>query len=239
MDTPLAPNEHPCECGCGMPTTIAKVSSVKRGWVKGQPIRFVRFHYSTTSQARDSLRQKRMYWNNPNWKGQQIKLLTGNDRANRWFRVGKCEDCDAPGKDRHHKDGNKRNNDPSNIAILCRRCHMKRDGRLARLAQLKDSLAWTRLPLQPCRLCGKNKVDRIRISDSSADFLCRRHHMEADGRLLKLIQRRRASKREFCMRGHRFIRRGNRNACNACVRINHAQRKAAQRASMLSVLENL
>lgn len=33
-----------CECGCGQPTPIAAYSSKRQGWVKGQPLRFLRFH---------------------------------------------------------------------------------------------------------------------------------------------------------------------------------------------------
>ena len=42
---------HLCECGCGQPTKIAKVTSVERGWIRGQPLRFIRFHrlYERTS----------------------------------------------------------------------------------------------------------------------------------------------------------------------------------------------
>ena len=32
--------------------------------------------------------------------------------------------------ERHHIDGNTANNKPGNIAFLCRRCHMREDGRL-------------------------------------------------------------------------------------------------------------
>lgn len=35
-----------CECGCGQPAPIATVTRRKRGEVKGQPLRFVRGHYS-------------------------------------------------------------------------------------------------------------------------------------------------------------------------------------------------
>jgi hypothetical protein len=34
-----------CECGCGEATTIATRTARDRGWVKGQPLRFVRFHH--------------------------------------------------------------------------------------------------------------------------------------------------------------------------------------------------
>ena len=51
--------------------------------------------------------------------------------ARRWFAMPKlCERCKACAPmDRHHKDGNTQNNDRSNLAFLCRKCHQKEDGR--------------------------------------------------------------------------------------------------------------
>ncbi len=40
------PTPHLCECGCGQPTPIAKVSAARRGHVKGQPTRFIQGHTS-------------------------------------------------------------------------------------------------------------------------------------------------------------------------------------------------
>lgn len=37
-----------CQCGCGEPAPIAQYTSTARGWVKGQPIRFIRFHHLRT-----------------------------------------------------------------------------------------------------------------------------------------------------------------------------------------------
>src|SRR5438876_5129867 len=34
-----------CECGCGQPSPIAKRTETRSGWIKGQPRRFIRFHY--------------------------------------------------------------------------------------------------------------------------------------------------------------------------------------------------
>lgn len=50
--------------------------------------------------------------------------------AHRWAREEvkkiKCEVCGKRGRlDVHHKDGNEKNNDPSNLQVLCRSCHMK------------------------------------------------------------------------------------------------------------------
>lgn len=33
-----------CECGCGQETKLASKTSSKRGWVKGQPLRFINGH---------------------------------------------------------------------------------------------------------------------------------------------------------------------------------------------------
>lgn len=43
------PNEKPygyCQCGCGQKTRIASTTDNARGWIKGQPLRFVRGHNS-------------------------------------------------------------------------------------------------------------------------------------------------------------------------------------------------
>jgi hypothetical protein len=63
-------------------------------------------------------------------------VSTGRDRARKLYaRIGPCERCRNPRAERHHRDGNTLNNRQSNIAILCRRCHMKEDGRLAALKE--------------------------------------------------------------------------------------------------------
>lgn len=72
-----------------------------------------------------------------NWKGDKVSIEGGHDRARRLYLLTMCESCGKPGRDRHHKDSNTANNMPDNITILCRRCHMKEDGRLAALAALR------------------------------------------------------------------------------------------------------
>lgn len=34
-----------CECGCGKSTSIAKYSDSRYGWVRGQPVRFIKGHW--------------------------------------------------------------------------------------------------------------------------------------------------------------------------------------------------
>ena len=43
-----------------------------------------------------------------------------------------CESCkESPAVERHHKDDNPLNNDPSNLLFVCRKCHMRLDGRIS------------------------------------------------------------------------------------------------------------
>lgn len=49
MPTKYTPGEqstHLCECGCGQPTKPAPYSNKRKGWVKGQPLRFIDKHGS-------------------------------------------------------------------------------------------------------------------------------------------------------------------------------------------------
>ena len=42
MDEPAPPSY--CECGCGQQAPLAKKTNAAKGWVKGQPLRFVHGH---------------------------------------------------------------------------------------------------------------------------------------------------------------------------------------------------
>ena len=91
---------------------------------------------------------------NPSWVGDALdNKEAGRKRARRQFRdMGTCERCDKLATDRHHIDGNPFNNRRSNISFLCRKCHMKLDGRLAALIE-----AGAMKPPQSvkfCHICG-------------------------------------------------------------------------------------
>lgn len=67
----------------------------------------------------------------PRWEGDAISEKGGRKRALRMYPViGPCSKCGAEKAERHHIDANTANNEPSNIEVLCRRCHMETDGRL-------------------------------------------------------------------------------------------------------------
>lgn len=74
-----------------------------------------------------------------NWRGDNPPDPVLRKRARRLIgKVGKpCVRCKLnPSTDRHHKDGNIRNNSPRNIRFLCKRCHIIEDGNLPRRPKL-------------------------------------------------------------------------------------------------------
>lgn len=116
-----------CACGCGQPTKLASYTSLPRGWVRGQPIRFLHGHNGTgTKRTRVDVGPK-----NASWKGgRRINAL-----GYMTIRVtsGKCgtyrheHDLIAErvlgrrlplGVVVHHVDGTRKNNSNDNLVIL-------------------------------------------------------------------------------------------------------------------------
>jgi hypothetical protein len=90
----------------------------------------------------------------PHWKGDDALPSTKRVRARRLYSLEgvACEDCGAKATDRHHIDGDTGNNVRANIALLCRRCHMVRDGRLAALAAIPRP---PKNIVRACETCGR------------------------------------------------------------------------------------
>lgn len=78
----------------------------------------------------------------------------GRLRAERQYReLGICESCGRhPAHDRHHKDGNTLNNERSNVALLCRKCHAAAHDRAGQMRARR--LAAPRKPPTICINCG-------------------------------------------------------------------------------------
>jgi hypothetical protein len=111
------------------------------------------------------------------WIGDSVSVKGGRTRALRIYsNIGKCERCGAESPERHHVDGNTANNSPSNIRILCRKCHMTEDGRLAVLVEnaskstekrVRAAIAY-RLAMTVCKRGHPLSGDNIRISPKGA-----------------------------------------------------------------------
>lgn len=105
----------------------------------------------------------RMGSGNPNWRGDTNNVRTGRTRAYRWFKSQRpCEECGDKESERHHVDGNPLNNVTENIKWLCRRHHMKADGRTKRLLRAaheshKLNGRWS-IKHTKCVRCGTTEV---------------------------------------------------------------------------------
>jgi hypothetical protein len=127
-----------CECGCGQ---VVK-------WTKGRPNRFVLGHAVKGQRFSEEHRQKiaaalKQYANSPT-SHQHVRPITGpehgcwktgiNNKTRRriafqaWGMT--CQQCGSTENVQvHHKDYNQRNNDPANLAVLCRTCHARIHGK--------------------------------------------------------------------------------------------------------------
>jgi 5-methylcytosine-specific restriction endonuclease McrA len=63
--------------------------------------------------------------------------LSSSEAARIVLSVGRCQKCGSDGSDSrlgiHHKDRNKKNQRPSNLEVLCHRCHMQ---------EHRDEIGW-------------------------------------------------------------------------------------------------
>lgn len=111
------------------PSIIAKTLNIKitalNVWLYQNKKPFDAFTEEEKENFRKKMSVTKIGEKNPRWKGDRVKPQTGNDRARRWFKA-------PEGFDRHHKDGNPLNNNPSNIEVTSRKGHMTVDGRLSK-----------------------------------------------------------------------------------------------------------
>jgi hypothetical protein len=85
-------------------------------------------------------KRKRYGDRHPGWKGDDVSVRGGRTRAIREYPPGPCTRCGDPKGERHHVNGDTSDNRPENIAMLCRRCHMATDGRLAEVRERMPTL---------------------------------------------------------------------------------------------------
>lgn len=126
----------------------------------------------------------------PAWKGENISARGGRGRALKLYPViGPCILCGSPRSERHHRDGNTRNNQPGNILIICRKCHMKKDGRLdnfsyqarENIVKLQAIAAESKKAKSSCRQGHPYTLDNTYIAPSGARS-CRQCQKEASKR---------------------------------------------------------
>ena len=117
--------------------------------------------------------EKRKRFGNLNyaWKGNDINDFGARERARRLYpSIGPCVLCGNAKSQRHHKDGNPRNNAPENIIIVCMKCHMKLDGRYERFKTMGARV------FSEARKALMLKYERRRLFPA-----CARGHLWSDG----------------------------------------------------------
>lgn len=119
------------------------------------------------------------------WKGDAAATNTKRARARRQYDLGSCARCGSRASDRHHKDGDTGNNTPENIEILCRRCHMRVDGRLDGFRSLaRANGRKKRKAARECPICGRSQTLPYNGMCHACDARGRRRWRKAvDGRL--------------------------------------------------------
>jgi hypothetical protein len=119
-----------CQCGCGEKTKIAKNSDASRGWVKGEPIRFIFNHHmrGDLNPRKGKLREQSAHWRGGrsiDGNGYVRLYNPSHPRAHKCGRVQEhiviAEEINggplSEGAVVHHIDGNKLNNSKDNLMI--------------------------------------------------------------------------------------------------------------------------
>lgn len=74
-----------CECGCGEPVPIAVQNHTRFGWVKGQPMRFIRGHNNRgRAMKAERWREEDRGYRTPCWIWQLGLALNGYGRVKRY-----------------------------------------------------------------------------------------------------------------------------------------------------------
>lgn len=119
--------EKLCECGCVLPTPIATRTRTSRGQKKGEPLRFINGHNARTLSSEEQKRRvafrdysKDRFTGSPNnyvkFHQRHMHRVVAEQMLGRPLEKGEIV---------HHKDGNKWNNDPSNLEVMSQSMHMK------------------------------------------------------------------------------------------------------------------
>jgi len=77
-----------------------------------------------SEKVKKKLSEQKLGSKNPAWLGDGASENAGRLRAQKMYPACECETCGAKTRfERHHIDGNTKNNDRSNILVLCSACH--------------------------------------------------------------------------------------------------------------------
>lgn len=103
---------------------IARYKARKRGEVVPELKPGVKVGYKQTPEHIE----KRKRWGKDHhaWKGDDVLPRSARARATRRVTADLCIECGSAEAEVHHIDHDVRNNDASNLIVLCHDCHMRR-----------------------------------------------------------------------------------------------------------------
>ena len=115
-----------CKCGCGQATRPAPQTHKAKGWVRGQPMRFIHGHHLR-------LREQPRGEESPRWLGDSVVYESAHTRIRRTHgpaAVHSCVDCGEQAQEWSYKDRQGYSTDFSDYAPRCRPCHRRYDSTL-------------------------------------------------------------------------------------------------------------
>jgi len=142
-----------CQCGCGMLTTIAARTDRRKGYIKGQPTKYVHGHsrkgkacspehrekisrgttgHQKSRQHREalslSLKGKGKGETNPGWKGEDAGYIAIHEwvRRNK-TRTGRCSNCGKSGRTEWSNVAHSYRRELADYGELCHQCHHRYD----------------------------------------------------------------------------------------------------------------
>ena len=116
-----------CECGCGLPTPIAKRTRTGRNQKKGEPLRFINGHNSRLLSSKEQKRRVA-------FRDYSLVRFTGSNENYVKFHQRHLHRVVAeetlgrplmPGEIVHHIDGDKWNNSPENLVVMSQPEHAR------------------------------------------------------------------------------------------------------------------
>lgn len=129
--------DHKCMCGCGQMTRIAQVNDRSKGWVKGEPLKFIKGH--NCAQA-SGIRTERSVGNKYVTRHGYVMVTLGHGKRQYEHIMAAERAIGRPlknfgrGNPRtevvHHINGNKTDNRPNNLLICSHEYHVALHHRL-------------------------------------------------------------------------------------------------------------
>lgn len=126
-----------CQCGCGRPVRLAPVTDRSKGWVKGQPLKFLKGHntlVSSKKRAKEAVGRRHL-----SSHGYVRVVLEGGARQYEHILVaeralGRRLKNFGRGHPEnevvHHINGDKTNNSPTNLLVCTHKYHVELHHRL-------------------------------------------------------------------------------------------------------------